>query len=233
MKLKTLRDLYVEELKDIYSAENQILATLPRLIDGAELPELKAAFEDHLGQTREHVNRLETIFESLDVSPRGKKCRGMEGLLEEGSELLQENEDGSTVLDAGLIGAAQRVEHYEMAAYGCARAHAHELGLDDAADLLQQTLDEEEAADMRLTEIAEQAANARAAISDRAQSKQREDDLDGLDDEEEFDVPTVARRAAPRATSSPASKSKGATKSAVTKRANGNRTSVPMATKRK
>jgi ferritin-like metal-binding protein YciE len=238
MKLNTLRDLYVEELKDIYSAEKQILVALPKLIEGAELPELKEAFEDHLAQTEEHVTRLETIFKGLDASPKGKKCKGMEGLLEEGSELLEENDEGSIVLDAGLIGAAQRVEHYEMAAYGTARAHAHELGLDDDADLLQQTLDEEEAADMRLTEIAEQAANVRASSGDESEDDDDSDD-DMVDEEEESEVAVTAGSAGARAnggTKSPSktgTKAKGATKSAAAKRANGNRTSTPVAAKRK
>jgi len=240
MKLHTLRDLYVEELKDIYSAEKQILMALPKMIKGAELPELRAAFEEHLTQTEEHVNRLETIFEGLDVSPKGKKCKGMEGLLEEGSELLEENDEGSIVLDAGLIGAAQRVEHYEMAAYGTARAHAHELGLDGDADLLQQTLDEEEAADMRLTEIAEEAANVRASAGDESEDEDEdEEDDDVVDQDEESEVAVTAGSArgrangATKAASKTSARPKGATKSAVAKRTNGNRTSLPVAAKRK
>jgi ferritin-like metal-binding protein YciE len=164
MKLATLRELYVSELRDLYSAENQILKALPKMINAASSEELKNAFAEHLEQTRMHVERLERIFNKLDTNPKGKKCRGMEGLIEEGKELLEENAE-QEVLDAGLISAAQKVEHYEMAGYGSVRAHAKILGDDEAAELLQETLDEEGETDKKLTELAEN-LNCAAAKND-------------------------------------------------------------------
>jgi ferritin-like metal-binding protein YciE len=154
MELETLRDLYVDELKDLWSAEKQILRALPKMVKAAEHRILKQAFTKHERQTRQHVTRLERILKQLDASPRGKKCVGMEGLLEEGAELIQEKPD-SDVLDAGLISAAQHVEHYEMAGYGTVRTWARLLGRDDHAALLQQTLDEERETDQLLTSLAE------------------------------------------------------------------------------
>jgi ferritin-like metal-binding protein YciE len=154
MKLKTLQDLYVDELKDLYNAEHQILKALPKMIKAASSPELAAAFEDHMNVTEGQVVRLEKIFKMLDVSPKGKKCKAMEGLLAEGQELMGEEAEPA-VMDAGLIAAAQRVEHYEMAGYGCVRTFARLLGDNKAADLLQQTLDEEADADKKLTDLAE------------------------------------------------------------------------------
>jgi ferritin-like metal-binding protein YciE len=164
MKLATLRELYVSELRDLYSAENQILKALPKMINAASSEELKNAFAEHLEQTKMHVERLERIFDKLDTNPKGKKCRGMEGLIEEGKELLAENAE-QEVLDAGLISAAQKVEHYEMAGYGSVRAHAKILGDDEAAELLQETLDEEGETDKKLTELAEN-LNCAAAKND-------------------------------------------------------------------
>ena len=161
MKLKTLHDLYVEELKDLYSAEHQILKALPKMAIAASDEQLAKAFTDHLAQTEEQVARLEEIFTKLDVSPRGKTCKAMKGLLEEGKEILDEDADPA-VKDAALIAAAQRVEHYEMAGYGCVRTFARLLGEDAAADLLQETLDEEGAADEALTTLAETVINAEA-----------------------------------------------------------------------
>ena len=161
MKLATLHDLYVDELKDLYNAEHQLLKALPRMAKAASAPELAKAFTDHLAETKGQVERLEKIFKQLDASPKGKKCKAMEGLLEESKEVMAEDAD-PTVLDAALIAAAQRVEHYEMAGYGCVRTFAHLLGDDHAADLLQQTLDEEGAADKKLTKLAETVINAEA-----------------------------------------------------------------------
>jgi ferritin-like metal-binding protein YciE len=163
MALDTLHDLFVHELKDLYSAETQITKALPKLVTVANSEELKQAFQDHLEVTEGHIQRLEDIFRDLQVTPRGKKCVGMEGLLEEGKELMKEQAQ-DWVMDAGLIGAAQRVEHYEIAGYGTARDHAEKLGMYPAAQLLQQTLDEEGAADKKLTEIAAQSVNALAAL---------------------------------------------------------------------
>ncbi|MEO5589475.1 MAG: ferritin-like domain-containing protein [Gemmatimonadaceae bacterium] len=156
--METLKDLYVSELKDLWSAEKQILKALPKMIKAANHTQLKKAFTDHQKATEKHVDRLERICTMLDVSPRGKKCVGMEGLLEEGSELIKEKPDAD-VLDAGLIAAAQHVEHYEMAGYGCVRTYARQLGYNDQADMLQTTLDEEGDADKLLTQIAESSIN--------------------------------------------------------------------------
>ena len=158
MEMETLRDLYVEGLKDLYSAENQILKGLAQMIKKATHPQLKKAFKTHERQTREQVKRLERICKQLDESPRGKKCAGMEGLIKEAKELISERPD-EDVLDAGLIAAAQHVEHYEMAGYGTVRTYAQQLGYDDQARLLQMTLDEEKETDALLTQIAESSVN--------------------------------------------------------------------------
>jgi len=154
MEIDTLRKLYVEELKDLYSAEKQILQALPRMAKKATNPQLKAGFEEHARQTEEQIKRLDRIFEGLGKSPRGKKCKGMEGLIEEGKEIMQEDMDEDT-RDAGLIAAAQKVEHYEMAGYGTVRTYAQLLGENEAAKLLQTTLDEEGMTDKKLTALAE------------------------------------------------------------------------------
>ena len=154
MEMDTLAELYVVELKDLYSAEKQILKALPKMIKAASARRLKQGFRNHQRQTREHVRRLERIFKSLGNSPRGKKCVGMEGLLKEGSELIKERPEAD-VLDAGLISAAQHVEHYEMAGYGTVRTWARLLGHRDHARVLQQTLNEEGDTDKALTKLAE------------------------------------------------------------------------------
>jgi ferritin-like metal-binding protein YciE len=163
MKLDSLEKLYVEELRDLYNAENQLIKALPKMAKGASHQELKQAFEDHLEQTKEHVERLEEIFKALDQKPTGKTCKAMKGLIEEGSEILEEDGDDS-VIDAALIGAAQRVEHYEIAAYGTVRTFARLLGEEEAADLLQETLDEEGETDKLLTELAETVVNVEAPV---------------------------------------------------------------------
>lgn len=155
---ETLQDIYVEQLKDLYSAEQQILKALPKLADAATHDGLRDAFKEHEVVTRTHVDRLERIFAQLGRAPGGHKCKGMEGLLAEGDELLDEH-DESDALDAAMIAAAQRVEHYEIAGYGSVRTFAHMLGLGDQADLLQQTLDEEGDTDKRLTNLAETVVN--------------------------------------------------------------------------
>ena len=160
-KIATLEDLYTDMLKDLYSAEKQLVKALPKMAKAAQSPDLQTAFQNHLKQTEGHVDRIERIFSDMDGSPRGKKCAAMEGLVEEGSELLQEDIDPN-VLDAGLIAAAQKVEHYEIASYGTVRAWAERLGKNRAAQLLQQTLDEESAANEKLTQIAESQANVEA-----------------------------------------------------------------------
>lgn len=161
MKLETLHDLYVDELKDLHNAEHQLLKALPKMAKAASASSLAAAFTMHLAETKGHIDRLEKIFEKLGVSPDGKTCKAMEGLLEEGKGVMAEDAD-PTVMDAALIAAAQRVEHYEMAGYGCVRTFARLLGYGQAADLLQQTLDEEGATDKKLTKLAETVINIEA-----------------------------------------------------------------------
>ena len=163
MSVESLEKLLVNDLKDLYSAEKQILQALPKMANAATSPELKKAFQTHEKQTQEHVRRIEKIFDSLEGSPAGKKCKGMEGLIEEGKEILQEDMP-EPVRDAAMIGAAQKVEHYEMAAYGTAREMAERLGMKEVARLLQQTLDEEGDADKKLTRIAESGINVEAAV---------------------------------------------------------------------
>ena len=152
--MENLRELLIEELKDLYSAEKQIVKALPKIIRGAASQELKVAITEHLEVTKAQVTRLDEVFGIVGEKPRAKHCKGMEGLLEEGAESLEEAEKG-TLRDLQLIGAAQRVEHYEVAAYGTARAMAEKLGMAQAAELLGETLAEEEQADTKLTEVAE------------------------------------------------------------------------------
>jgi ferritin-like metal-binding protein YciE len=161
MHLNTLQDLFVDQIKDLYNAEGQLVKALPKMAKAASHPELQQAFSEHLEQTKHHVERLERVFDSMGLPARGKKCKGMEGLIEEGKEIMEEAENPD-VLDAGLIAAAQRVEHYEMAGYGCVRTYARFLGNEKAARLLQETLDEEGAADKKLTDLAERMINVEA-----------------------------------------------------------------------
>jgi ferritin-like metal-binding protein YciE len=161
MEMESLRDLYTDELKDLLSAENQILKALPKMAKKASNPGLQQAFEIHLEETRGHVQRLEQVFENLGVPARAKKCKGMQGLLEEAKEMMEEADDDE-VRDAAMIGSAQRVEHYEIAAYGTVRAYAKLLGDEQSARLLQQTLDEEGATDKKLTQLAESQINVQA-----------------------------------------------------------------------
>jgi ferritin-like metal-binding protein YciE len=160
--LDSLRSLFVEELKDIYNAETQLVQALPRMAKAAGSAELQQAFTNHLKETEGHVQRLERIFNDLGENPKGKRCKGMEGLVEEGKDIIEENGE-TPVIDAALIAGAQRVEHYEIAAYGCLRTYAQLLENDNAAKLLGQTLAEEEAADKKLTAIAESSVNSEAA----------------------------------------------------------------------
>jgi len=162
MSLDSLQKLFVTELKDIYNAEKQLVTALPRIAKAAGSPRLAEAITKHLKETEGHVARLEEIFQSLGLPARGKKCKGMEGLLEEGKEVMEE-EAQESIRDAALISAAQKVEHYEIAAYGCLRSYAQILGHNDAAKLLEQTLKEEEAADEKLNELAEGGINQAAA----------------------------------------------------------------------
>jgi ferritin-like metal-binding protein YciE len=162
MSMDSLQTLFEKELKDLYNAEKQLVTALPRIAKAATAPDLRDAITSHLRETEGHVTRLERIFKSLDLPARGKKCKGMEGLIEEGKEILEEDGEGE-VIDAALISAAQRVEHYEIAAYGCLITYAETLGHDAAAGLLKQTLSEEEAADEKLTQLAEGGINQAAA----------------------------------------------------------------------
>lgn len=161
MKLKTLDDLLVHELKDLYSAESQLIKALPKMAKAAQSPNLKQAFTSHLEETKVQKERLEQALQILEVSPRGMKCKAMEGLIEEGQELIEEDGD-PIVKDAGLIGAAQKVEHYEIAGYGTAAAMAELLGKKDIAQLLKQTLSEEKMADVKLNKLAKSEINIKA-----------------------------------------------------------------------
>ena len=162
MELNTLQDLFLDMLKDTYDAEHQITKALPKMAKAAKNPELKQGFEQHLKQTEEHIKRLEQVFESMGKKATRKTCAGMKGLIEEGSELIKEDTEPE-VLDAGLIAAAQKVEHYEISAYGTLSAYAKQLGQNNAIKLFQQTLDEEKMTDEKLTQIAESSVNIQAA----------------------------------------------------------------------
>ena len=179
MTANALKELYIDELRDLYSAENQLVKALPKMAKAAASDDLRAAIEEHLEQTKGHVQRLEGVFEILNKNPKGKKCAGMEGLIKEGSELMEEDLEGE-VMDAGLIGAAQRVEHYEIAAYGTVRAFAELMGESDQASLLAETLEEEKQADVKLTEISKQ-VNIEAQGSDE---DAEEMETEGADEEQ-------------------------------------------------
>ena len=170
-----LRDALVDEIKDIYNAEKQIVKALPKMVKGANSDELRDAFESHLEETHNQVTRLERVFELLDEKPRGKHCAGMAGILEEGSETLEEDAEDS-VMDAKLIAGGQRVEHYEITAYGTAIAWAEALGLTDVAEILGESLAEETAADEKLSAIAE------SGINDAATAGESEDDMEEDDE---------------------------------------------------
>jgi ferritin-like metal-binding protein YciE len=163
MKLDTLQKLYTDELRDLYNAETQLLKALPKMAKAASSDDLKDAFEKHLEQTKGHVERLEQVFEALGEKPKGKTCRAMKGLIEEGSEILKEDGEDS-IVDAGIIVAAQKVEHYEIAGYGSVRTFAHLLGQNKAAELLQATLDEESETNELLNRLAESIINPEAVL---------------------------------------------------------------------
>ena len=161
MEMESLQELYVEELKDLYSAERQIVKALPKMVKNATNPELKQAFSNHLDETEGHVARLEKVFAAIDKKPQAKTCDAIVGITDEGAEIMKEYK-GSPALDAGLLAAAQAVEHYEISRYGTLKTWANELGLSDAVRLLEQTLDEEKKTDATLTEIAESVVNQEA-----------------------------------------------------------------------
>jgi ferritin-like metal-binding protein YciE len=171
MSAENLHELFVEEVRDIYDAEKQLVKALPKMAKAAESEELRAAFEEHLEITRAQVGRLEEVFKGLGMPARGKTCEGMKGLIEEGQEAMEEME--GTVLDAALIASAQKVEHYEIATYGTLATFAEVLGLEDAKDLLGQTLDEEKEADEKLTQIASQ-INPEAEMGEGREQEQGE-----------------------------------------------------------
>src|SRR5258708_11347923 len=164
MKLNSLKDLFLEEVRDLYDAEKQLVKALPKMADAATSPKLKSAFTNHLRQTEGHVKRLEQIFHAMDVPVRGKKCKAMQGLIDEGNDMAHENAEPD-VKDAALIAAGNRVEHYEIAGYGTIRTYARTLGLPEAERLLQQTLDEEGEADKLLTSLGETSTNLEAATA--------------------------------------------------------------------
>ncbi len=185
---KTLHDAFIDELRDTFDAEKQLIKALPRMAKAATSDELRTAFQTHLEETRGQVSRLEQVFASIEEKPRGKHCDGMAGILEEGKSVMEEFDE--PVLDAGLIASAQRVEHYEMAAYGTLVAWARAMGLEEAADLLQETLDEEKATDEKLTALAEGGINQEAADALNPQ------DEEGDDEEEEEPAPAPRSRKA-------------------------------------
>ncbi|MDP9338951.1 MAG: ferritin-like domain-containing protein [Acidobacteriota bacterium] len=174
MEHEALKELYIDELKDIYNAENQLVKALPKMAKAATSDDLRTGFEQHLEQTRGHVQRLEQIFKALDEKPSGKKCKGMEGLIAEGQEMMGEDFDDDT-MDAALISAAQRVEHYEIAAYGTVRTYAELLGEDQAARLLEQTLEEEKETDQKLTDLASD-INVKAMGEDSEKGSSEDED---------------------------------------------------------
>ena len=190
----TLHDAFIDELRDTYDAEKQLLKALPRLAKAATSEELRGAFEDHLEETRVHVERLEEVFSTIEEKARGKHCDGMAGIIEEGKSIMEEDFDDST-MDAALIAAGQRSEHYEMAAYGTLVAWARAMGHDDAAGILQRTLDEEKAADMKLSGLAEGGINQAAA-----------DLAHPMDDEDEEEAPKASRQATAKAAGRSASR---------------------------
>jgi ferritin-like metal-binding protein YciE len=171
----TLHDAFIDELRDVYNAEQQITKALPKMIKAANARELKQAFNDHLEETRHQIERLEQVFESLEEKARGKKCDGMAGIIEEGKTAMGEDFDEPT-MDATLVAAAQRVEHYEMAAYGTLIAWAEAMGHGDAVSLLQENLEEEKAADQKLTKLAESGINEQAAELAHPEGEEEEED---------------------------------------------------------
>jgi ferritin-like metal-binding protein YciE len=172
MPKESLRELYVNELKDLYSAETQLVKALPKMAKASSNAELRQGFEEHLRQTSEHVSRLEQIFEALGEKPTGKKCVAMEGLVKEGAETISEDYQDA-LMDAAIIGAAQRVEHYEIAGYGTVRAFAEVLGENEHVSLLEQTLEEEKQTDEKLTQLAKQ-INSQAGEGEEAETEARE-----------------------------------------------------------
>jgi len=173
VEINSLRELYIDQLRDLYDAENQLIKALPKMAEGATSEELREGIEEHLEQTRNQAQRLEQIFERLGETPKGERCKGMEGVIKEGSETLEKEMDDDTK-DAAIIAAAQRVEHYEIAGYGTVRTYANLLGETEAAELLEETLDEEKETDQKLTQLAEEINIEAAEGSDEEESEQGE-----------------------------------------------------------
>jgi ferritin-like metal-binding protein YciE len=190
----TLRELYIDELRDLYDAENRLVKALPKMAKAASSEELRNGIEEHLEQTRGHVERLKQIFTAMGEKPSGKKCPGMMGILEEGEEILDEDYEGA-LMDAAIISGAQRVEHYEIAAYGCVRSWADLLGENEASSLLQKTLEEEKETDEKLTEMAEQ-INAEA---NEESGEEEEMESEGEGEEESERAPARSRARSARA----------------------------------
>ena len=186
MPSEALRELYIDELRDLYSAESQLVKALPKLAKAADSDELREGFEEHLEQTQGHVDRLEKIFSDLGENPKGKKCVGMEGLVKEGSEVMGEDFEGA-VMDAALIGAAQRVEHYEIAAYGTVCEFSRILGESEHTSLLEQTLEEEKETDQKLTELAKD-------INSQANEGEAEEEEEGEEGQEQRRVQPATMR---------------------------------------
>lgn len=194
MALDSMQELLVEQLRDLLSAEKQLVQALPKMASAAQSPDLQQAFQEHLAVTQTHVSRLEEAFEELGETARAKKCKGMEGLIEEGQEMIKE-EGEPDVKDAGLIAAAQRVEHYEIAGYGTVEALARHLGLERIAELMEETLGEEKEADERLTEIAE------SHVSQQAEEGQAGDEApEGEEEADESEATPMRKGSAPRST---------------------------------
>jgi len=191
----SLQEKLLDEIRDLYHAEKQLIKALPKMAKGATHEDLREGFESHLEQTREHVTRLEEVFAAMGEKVRAKPCAGMAGIIEEGSELLQEEEKGA-VLDAALIASAQRVEHYEIGAYGTCAAWARLLGLDEVVSLLEQTLEEEKATDKKLTALAEQEVNVSAA------NEGRNEEQEGEEEEQQTEFGNARSRSAGRTTAS-------------------------------
>jgi ferritin-like metal-binding protein YciE len=175
MKMNSLQDIYIEELRDLYDAENQIVKALPKMVEAANNEELQNAFTEHLEQTKEQIQRLEKIFEDAGLKAKGKKCEGIKGIIAEGQEWLDQELDAE-LMDVALIASAQRIEHYEIAAYGCVSAYAKALEREDEADQLEQTLDEEKDADEKLTELSE-TINLEAAKIGAGEEEESEEEL--------------------------------------------------------
>jgi ferritin-like metal-binding protein YciE len=203
--MESLKELLNEELRDLYDAEKQLVKALPKFAKAASNEELKQAFQEHLEITKSHVQRLEQVFDMLGQKPKSKPCAAMKGLLEEGQEIL--NEEGSeSLLDTAMIGAAQKVEHYEISGYGTVRTLAEKIGMAQAAELLEQTLEEEKEADEKLTEIAGRVLDEASAEGEGEEEEDEEDDEDLEDEEEEDEEEDVS--APPPAKKAPAKKSR-------------------------